>query len=532
MTRRLSRSSPTPPPIITLPDLPPRPSEVDSLPAYDHRPTSADTLSASDEDESWSLPSTPPPVGIKHLTFPSNYDVLGFPLTATQKKRPKETSTLNRRCKKWDGLLSLYPTSVPPKSHTIKKYIRRGIPHHLRPKLWFRYAGAEDRFKEDDGLFAYMCCWEERDIREGYTKETNKVLEAIAAIDRDVYRTFPENAKFESTSANKLMEESNPHILSLRRILVAFAYYTYPHPSPPTHVPIHYHAPRYNIGYCQGLNFIAGLLLLVFTSNCELQYEREEHTRLDVECRVFYMLVTIVENLLPEEMYGDSLDGVRAMQQVFWSGLVKAQGSKFGIERVAKWVEAMENGGAAPSAGEQPKRKTGIFGRRHKKPADGTRNSGGGANSTPSLSMITTQWFLTLFVNALPIHTTLRVWDAFFYQGEKVLYRVALTLLKVHEDEIVHIEDPVHAWKFIKDIPSRHHNASRLLQQIFKPRHVIALKSARNLKEPRSPLSPISPVSDWDNEMGVRERAGVGSVGDRMVGKFWRRAVKVNKSRV
>jgi hypothetical protein len=43
---------------------------------------------------------------------------------------------------------------------------------------------------------------------------------------------------------------------------------------------------------------------------------------------------------------------------------------------------------------------------------------------------------MTIFVNILPVETVLRVWDCFFYQGEKVLMRVTLTLLKIHEEQV------------------------------------------------------------------------------------------------
>jgi hypothetical protein len=43
---------------------------------------------------------------------------------------------------------------------------------------------------------------------------------------------------------------------------------------------------------------------------------------------------------------------------------------------------------------------------------------------------------MNLFVNCLPVETVLRVWDCFFYQGEKVLVRVALTLLMLYKDKV------------------------------------------------------------------------------------------------
>lgn len=47
------------------------------------------------------------------------------------------------------------------------------------------------------------------------------------------------------------------------------------------------------------------------------------------------------------------------------------------------------------------------------------------------LSTITLNWCLTLFIHALPAETAVRVWDCMLCEGPKVVYRVALALLKV-----------------------------------------------------------------------------------------------------
>ena len=37
--------------------------------------------------------------------------------------------------------------------------------------------------------------------------------------------------------------------------------------------------------------------------------------------------------------------------------------------------------------------------------------------------VVTCKWFLCIFVNCLPLATTLRVWDLFFHDGNEVLFR-------------------------------------------------------------------------------------------------------------
>jgi hypothetical protein len=46
---------------------------------------------------------------------------------------------------------------------------------------------------------------------------------------------------------------------------------------------------------------------------------------------------------------------------------------------------------------------------------------------------VSTQWFLCLFVNSLPLETCLRVWDLFFLEAcASALFRVALALVDVY----------------------------------------------------------------------------------------------------
>ena len=46
---------------------------------------------------------------------------------------------------------------------------------------------------------------------------------------------------------------------------------------------------------------------------------------------------------------------------------------------------------------------------------------------------VSTQWFLCLFVNSLPLETCLRVWDLFFFERcASVLFRIALALIDIY----------------------------------------------------------------------------------------------------
>jgi Ca2+-binding EF-hand superfamily protein len=58
-----------------------------------------------------------------------------------------------------------------------------------------------------------------------------------------------------------------------------------------------------------------------------------------------------------------------------------------------------------------------------------------------SISLITTEWFLTLFAGAFPFHTTLRVWDLIFCYGIDAIICTAFALLRIHEDHLLSIHD-------------------------------------------------------------------------------------------
>lgn len=50
-----------------------------------------------------------------------------------------------------------------------------------------------------------------------------------------------------------------------------------------------------------------------------------------------------------------------------------------------------------------------------------------------NVASVSTQWFLCLFVNSLPLETCLRVWDLLFLERcASVLFRIALTLVDIY----------------------------------------------------------------------------------------------------
>jgi hypothetical protein len=142
-----------------------------------------------------------------------------------------------------------------------------------------KFSGAEILRDRNPGVYQRIAGLEKIDLEKGYVASTNKILSFVFEIERDLLRTFPENEKFipcpgtqsfrsSETSRNEfsarasyvsggtsytppiksfcMLTEKNPYLVSLRRILSTFAYYSWPHPDPSQ--PPHRRC-SYDIGY-------------------------------------------------------------------------------------------------------------------------------------------------------------------------------------------------------------------------------------------------------------------------------------------
>ena len=52
-------------------------------------------------------------------------------------------------------------------------------------------------------------------------------------------------------------------------------------------------------------------------------------------------------------------------------------------------------------------------------------------------ALFCSKWFVCLYCEVLPVETVLRIWDTLFYEGSKILFRVALGLLKLTQDRLL-----------------------------------------------------------------------------------------------
>jgi TBC1 domain family member 8/9 len=57
------------------------------------------------------------------------------------------------------------------------------------------------------------------------------------------------------------------------------------------------------------------------------------------------------------------------------------------------------------------------------------------------LSVVSLPWFLSLFINSMPLDKAMRVLDVFFHEGIRVLFQVALAVLRVNGEELLDCND-------------------------------------------------------------------------------------------
>lgn len=364
------------------------------------------------------MPSVPPSVSgssVKTIKIPR--DRYGFKKVThyiTEEKFDAWEKTysehLDRRRGKWLVLMKQYglgtdkPTRFPAKSDKVKRYVRKGVPPDWRGAAWFWYAGGPGKLARDPGLYRKLL----QDVNKGKLSDNDR-----EHIERDLNRTFPDNIRFKPdpttardshTEANKTSnEDEEPEsamVQALRRVLQAFAV----------------HNP--NIGYCQSLNFIAGLLLIFLDAD-------EEKT--------FILLNVVTTEHLPGT-HGVALEGANIDIAVLMSAI-------------------REN---IPSVWAQ---------------LDDRQPEAGGPARLPTVSLATTAWFMSLFVGTLPIECVLRVWDCLFFEGSKTLFRVALAIFKLGEQQIRAVNDPMEVFQVVQSMPRAMLDANTLMECCFRKRH-------------------------------------------------------------
>lgn len=262
--------------------------------------------------------------------------------------------------------------------------VRMGIPKKYRKVCWKLFLDI-DSIRVDGEYARLLNTLEEREreqqdgTRPGTQDDTLPEEDFMGQIDKDLHRTFPDHP---------LLMEGSDGKKKLRRMLGGYAMRN----------PV--------VGYCQGLNFLAAVFLLLYDGDTE-------------EEEAFWCFVSLVENILT-----GYFDPMMINQQV--DGLVFEQLLQQLLPHVASHIEDI--GVHVPTA---------VAG-----------------------------WFLVAFVNSFPIETLLRVWDMIFFEKSPVvLFRVGLAQIDIFSEALLEARQDVDAYMLFQAMGPMSFDASKICEK-------------------------------------------------------------------
>ncbi|XP_067906571.1 TBC1 domain family member 30 isoform X2 [Heterodontus francisci] len=220
-----------------------------------------------------------------------------------------------------------------------------GIPKDWRKRVWLTLA--------DQYLHSISIDWE-KTMRFAFNDRSNPDDDSMGIqIVKDLHRTG---------CSSYCGQEAEQDRVVLKRVLLAYA--------------------RWNkfVGYCQGFNVLAALILEVMEGN---------------EGDALKVMIYLIDKVLPESYFANNLRALSVDMAVFRDLL------RIKLPELSQYLDNLQKGANKESAGSYEPPLTNVF---------------------------TMQWFLTLFATCLPNHTVLRIWDSVFFEGSEVILRVALAI--------------------------------------------------------------------------------------------------------
>nr|XP_018913186.1 PREDICTED: uncharacterized protein LOC109041322 isoform X2 [Bemisia tabaci]XP_018913187.1 PREDICTED: uncharacterized protein LOC109041322 isoform X2 [Bemisia tabaci]XP_018913188.1 PREDICTED: uncharacterized protein LOC109041322 isoform X2 [Bemisia tabaci]XP_018913189.1 PREDICTED: uncharacterized protein LOC109041322 isoform X2 [Bemisia tabaci] len=243
--------------------------------------------------------------------------------------------------------------------HSAMKMVARlpeGIPHEFRKTLWLTLA--------EQHLAARGVDWPQVS-RSLFNEWTNPDDEELGVqIVKDLHRT----------GCSLFCGQSGQHNQAvLKRVLLAYARW------------------NKNVGYCQGFNMLAALILQVM--------DRSQPNSVKV-------MIYLIEGVLPESYFANNLRGLSVDMAVFRELL------KLRFPALSRHLDQLQNDSKDSGTSYEP----------------------------PLTNVFTMQWFLTLFCNCLPQSMVLRVWDLIFLEGNEILLKTALAIWDSLSDRIMAVD--------------------------------------------------------------------------------------------
>ena len=236
----------------------------------------------------------------------------------------------------------------------FRRLVFEGIPVLQRAQIWSECSGA---------LALRIPGYYEDLVNKGDDNPT-----IVAQIQMDITRTLTDNIFF----------RKGPGVRKLNEVLLAYS--------------------RRNpeVGYCQGMNLIAACLLLIMPTSED----------------AFWVLATMIEDILPKNYYDQHLLTSRADQSVLREYVAEL------LPKLSNHLDVLEI----------------------------------------ELEALTFQWFLSVFTDCLSAEALYRVWDVVLcmHDGSTFLFQVALALLKLNEKALLECETPAEIYHYINHQMTNH----------------------------------------------------------------------------
>lgn len=273
------------------------------------------------------------------------------------------------------------PDSFFPLKQELEFLVHGGVPRNLRGEVWQAFVGVRTRRIEK---YYQSLLDPQIDANDSQLSEKsgsgNASLDSYSGgvpeklrkqIEKDLPRTFPGHPALNEHGRS-----------SLRRVLLAYAR----------------HNP--SVGYCQAMNFFAGLLLLMMP-----------------EENAFWTLVGILDDYF-DGYYSEQMIESQVDQLVF---------EELMRQRFPKLVNHLDYLGV-------------------------------------QVAWISGPWFLTIFVNMLPWESVLRIWDVLLFEGNRVmLFRSALALMDLYGPALVTTKDAGDAITLLQSLSGSTFDSSQLV---------------------------------------------------------------------
>ncbi|KAG8439632.1 hypothetical protein GDO86_005711 [Hymenochirus boettgeri] len=220
-----------------------------------------------------------------------------------------------------------------------------GIPKEWRKRVWLTLA--------DHYLHSISIDWD-KTMRFTFNDRSNPDDDSMGIqIVKDLHRTG---------CSSYCGQEAEQDRVVLKRVLLAYA--------------------RWNktIGYCQGFNILAALILEVMEGN---------------EGDALKIMIYLIDKVLPSSYFANNLRALSVDMAVFRDLL------RMKLPELSQHLDILQK----------------------------TANKEiGGGYEPPLTNVFTMQWFLTLFATCLPNYTVLKIWDSVFFEGSEIILRVALAI--------------------------------------------------------------------------------------------------------